>query len=102
LTNQFSCIQSKETSIAKGEMVPTATMTSKGQIAVPIEVRRSLGLEPGDRVQFVELPDGSYQLRPVTLPVTVLKGFFGPWQGPAISIEDMNEAMSQAAAKANT
>jgi antitoxin PrlF len=31
----------------------TSTLTSKGQITVPVETRRRLGLKPGDRVEFV-------------------------------------------------
>ena len=81
--------------------MPSATMTTKGQITVPVVVRNHLGLEPGTRVQFIELPDGGYELKPAALPVTVLKGFFGPWDGPAVSIEDMNEGMARAAGEAN-
>lgn len=29
-----------------------ATITSKGQITIPVQVRKALGLEPGDRVVF--------------------------------------------------
>ena len=36
--------------------MPTATMTSKGQITVPLEVRERLGLGPGTKVDFA--PDG--------------------------------------------
>jgi antitoxin PrlF len=39
--------------------MPDATMTSKGQITVPIEVRRRLGLRAGSRVSFVPTGDGS-------------------------------------------
>jgi antitoxin PrlF len=42
----------------------TATMTSKGQITVPIEVRHRLGLRQGDRVAF-DVEDGIATLRPV-------------------------------------
>jgi antitoxin PrlF len=34
--------------------VPTATMTSKGQLTVPAEVRERLGLHAGSRVDLVD------------------------------------------------
>lgn len=34
-------------------MAPVSTLSSKGQITVPIEVRERLGLKEGDRVEFV-------------------------------------------------
>jgi antitoxin PrlF len=37
-------------------------MTSKGQVTVPAELRRELGLKPGDRVEFVR-ENGSIQVR---------------------------------------
>ena len=39
-----------------------ATVTSKGQITVPGELRKALGVTAGDRVRFVQAPDGSIQL----------------------------------------
>lgn len=30
----------------------TSTITSKGQVTIPVEIRRRLGLEPGDKVLF--------------------------------------------------
>ena len=39
-------------------------MTSKGQVTVPIEVRRQLGLRQGDRVAF-DVEDGVATLRPL-------------------------------------
>ena len=32
----------------------TATLSSKGQITIPVDVREALGLSAGDRVEFVE------------------------------------------------
>ena len=44
-------------------MPPSSTISSKGQVTVPIEVRRRLGLKEGDRVEFA-LEDGRTVLRP--------------------------------------
>jgi AbrB family looped-hinge helix DNA binding protein len=33
--------------------MPSSTISSKGQVTVPLEVRTRLGLKPGDRVDFV-------------------------------------------------
>jgi antitoxin PrlF len=35
-----------------------AKVTSKGQITVPVEVRRSLGVRPGDNLRFEQHEDG--------------------------------------------
>lgn len=35
-----------------------ARLSANGQITVPVEVRRRLHLVPGDKVLFVEKPDG--------------------------------------------
>jgi AbrB family looped-hinge helix DNA binding protein len=39
--------------------MPSATMTTKGQLTIPKEVRDSLGLTAGDQVEFTLVPDGS-------------------------------------------
>jgi AbrB family looped-hinge helix DNA binding protein len=33
----------------------TATLTSKGQITIPVEIRRALGLKSGDRIEIYEV-----------------------------------------------
>jgi antitoxin PrlF len=62
--------------------VPTATVTSKGRVTIPVEVRRSLGLKSGSRVDFVPRADGSYELVSATGAVTSLKGAFAPAANP--------------------
>jgi AbrB family looped-hinge helix DNA binding protein len=39
------------------------TVTSKGQVTIPIAVRRRLGIEPGSAVAFDMAADGSVVLR---------------------------------------
>ena len=41
----------------------TATMTSKGQLTVPKEVRDRLGLKPGDKVELVLSGDHMVTMR---------------------------------------
>src|SRR6266496_2174311 len=38
--------------------MPSATLTSKGQITIPAEVRAALGVSFGDRIDFVEVEKG--------------------------------------------
>ncbi len=40
-----------------------STMTTKGQVTVPVAVRRKLGLAPGSRVEFAENAAGDTILR---------------------------------------
>lgn len=40
-----------------------AKVTSKGQVTLPVALRNRLGIEPGDRLVFVEQDDGSFALR---------------------------------------
>jgi AbrB family looped-hinge helix DNA binding protein len=40
-----------------------STMTSKGQVTIPVEMRRRLGLSPSDKVEFVMDEDDGLTLR---------------------------------------
>lgn len=45
----------------------SSTISSKGQITVPMEIRQRLGLKPGDRVEFV-VERGRTTIRPAGVP----------------------------------
>jgi AbrB family looped-hinge helix DNA binding protein len=74
--------------------MPTAAVTSKGQITIPAEVRKKLGLKPGDRVRFIEGENGEYILKPKTGSIMDLKGIV-KWTGKPVTIEEMNETIAQ-------
>lgn len=43
--------------------MPTAMVTFNGRITLPPEVRKELGLKPGDNVDFVEVEKGRFAIR---------------------------------------
>ena len=76
----------------------TATITSKGQITLPKEVREALGVGTGDRVEFVAEEKGVYKVIPATRDVKSLKGLISK-PGKPVSVEDMNRAIVRGASK---
>jgi len=70
----------------------TATVTSKGQITIPKEVREGLGVGAGDRVEFVEEGKGAYRVVAATRDVRTLKGIIAKPARP-VSVDDMNRAV---------
>lgn len=47
-------------------LVRKARLTSKGQVTIPVDVRRALGLEDGDQVVFEVTEEGAYLRRAPT------------------------------------
>ena len=76
----------------------TATVTSKGQVTIPIDVRQKLGIHAGTKVEFVESADGGYQFIATTGSIRDLRGMF-TWSGPTVTLEEMDEAIAAAAAE---
>ena len=70
----------------------TATLTTKGQITIPIDVRRALKVETGDRVEFIQIEPGRFEVIAATRSVRELKGRFGKPKR-AVSIDEMNAAI---------
>ena len=73
--------------------MPTATVTSKGQITLPKAVRERLRLDTGDRVDFIINDEGDVVLRPFGSDIRRLEGLLRrPGRRP-VSVEEMNEAI---------
>lgn len=77
----------------------TATISSKGQITIPANVRQALHVEMGDRFEFVKIEAGRYEFVAANRSVTELKGMFGKARR-AVSVEEMNRAIATQGASA--
>jgi AbrB family looped-hinge helix DNA binding protein len=51
-----------------------SSVTSKGQVTLPADVRRRLGIGVPGKIAFVLEPDGTVTLRPVRLTLESVKG----------------------------
>ena len=79
--------------------MPTATLTSKGQITIPAELRVRMHLQPGDQLDFWESNTSQLLLAPRKRS---LDDFFGVLQSDAapLSVEEMDDVIGEAVTKA--
>lgn len=73
----------------------TATLTSKGQITIPKEIREKLSLRAGDRVTFLPTADGGVILRTKKLPFERLVGMLGRSACSPVTVEDMDAGIAR-------
>jgi antitoxin PrlF len=66
-----------------------STVTTKGQITIPIEIRNKFHLKSGDEIEFFILESGKIECIPVTTSIKELKGFL-PKPKKRVSLEDMD------------
>lgn len=69
-----------------------STITSKGQITIPKEVRENLDLNRGDRIEFVKENNGKYSIIPIANSLSSLKNVL-PKVDKIISLEEMDQAI---------
>ncbi len=72
-----------------------ATVTDKGQVTVPKEIRDRLGIEPGIKLDFQIEPDGTLRVRPLKRGAANLFGLLHDAGRSAASVDDMNEAIGR-------
>jgi AbrB family looped-hinge helix DNA binding protein len=77
----------------------TATLTSKGQITIPVEVRNEMNVDTGDRVAFVRIASGRYAFVAANREVTEWRGMFGKARKP-VTMDDMHAAIAKRGAAA--
>ena len=74
----------------------TVTMSKKGWIVIPKEIRNRLGLEPGDKVSLVEYGDVVALMSTPKDPISELAGKFK--DGPSLTqalLEDRKEELER-------
>ena len=70
-----------------------STLTQKGQITIPQDIRVYLGVHAGDKLEFFVDRDGRVVLVPLTEKVTALKGLLK--KPKTVSIKKMNEMVAK-------
>ena len=75
-----------------------STLTSKGQITMPRNVRTALGLQAGDKVDFIPI-EGGFKIVALRHDLHALKGRFAGRVVKPVSVEAMNEAVGTEAAR---
>lgn len=78
--------------------MPSSVVSSKGQIVIPKEVREIMGIKQGSRVYFDVDEQGNVRLRRGSRSLRDLAGFI-KWDGPPVTLEDMDRAIAEAAAE---
>ncbi len=68
-------------------------ITSKGQVTIPFSIRKSLQLEVGSKIEFINKGD-HFVVFPLNKSVTSLKGIL-PKPDKALSCDEMNKVIRQ-------
>ena len=73
-----------------------STVTQKGQVTIPKNVRDSLHLITGDKVEFVHNDRGEVVIKPLTRKVSEVAGILSKYKkAQPVSIEAMDQAIAQ-------
>ncbi len=75
----------------------SATITSKGQVTIPKEIRDHLRLETGSKVDFVIGENGEVKVIPLNVPVEDLSGILHRQGMKAATLEEMETAIRKGA-----
>ena len=76
--------------------MPTATLTSKGQLTVPKVIRERLRLRPGDTLDFVIAESGDVYVRAGRVDARDLQGLLRKPGRRPVSLDAMDDAIRAA------
>lgn len=75
----------------------TATLTSKWQITIPSAIRSELHVGAGDRLEFIKIGEGRFEIIAANKDVTSIKGIVKARK--SVSLEAMDSAIKNKAGK---
>ena len=75
--------------------MPTATVTSKRQITLPLETCLDLRIGPGTKVDFLKNSAGETVIKPKLGDIRDLKGIV-KYKGPPKTLEEIDAGIGQA------
>jgi bifunctional DNA-binding transcriptional regulator/antitoxin component of YhaV-PrlF toxin-antitoxin module len=76
--------------IRKERAMAESSITAKGRTTVPAEIRALVRAEPGTRLLWSAMPDGTLIVRAKTKSVLDLAGVVKSSKGRRVSVEEMN------------
>jgi antitoxin PrlF len=76
-----------------------STISSKGQVTIPVDVRRRLGVDVADKIAFVFIDNDKVELRPIRYRIADLRGVVPALTGrESVDFDDqINEAFEEGA-----
>lgn len=75
--------------------MPTATITSKGQVTLPKAVRDHLHVDQGDRVEFVVEANGEVRVRRLAGSLERLRGILKRPGLEPLTVEEMDDEIAR-------
>ena len=72
-----------------------ATLTSKGQITLPKEIRDRLGLDAGAMLDFQILPDNTIAARPIKPDARRIRGLLKSPHPVPLTVKQMDEGIAK-------
>lgn len=74
-----------------------ATVTTKGQVTIPKEIRDYLKLETGSKIEFVIDQSGNVKIVPLNVPLEALSGVLHRPGMKSATLEEMEIAITEGA-----
>ena len=72
-----------------------STVTTKGQVTIPKDIRESMAIDAGDKIEFIINAQNDVVIKPITKKAIDVFGQLSQYKkDKPLSIEEMNEAIT--------